>query len=54
VTEVIADEAEFVDSKGATLPESAPASAPQEPAQAPEPKDVPTEDETIGELPFEV
>lgn len=54
VTEVIADEAEFVDSKGATLPESAPAQAPQEQTQAPEPKDAPTEDEPVGELPFEI
>lgn len=52
VTEVIVDEAEFVESQSAQA--SAPAPAPQEQAQAPEPKAAPTEDEPVGELPFEI
>ncbi len=52
VTEVIVDEAEFVESQSTQA--SAPAPATQEQAQAPEPNDAPTEDEPVGELPFEI
>lgn len=52
ITEVIVDEAEFVESQSAQA--QSPAPAPQEQAQAPEPKDAPTEDEPVGELPFEI
>lgn len=50
VTEVVIDEAEFVESQSATLQESAPAPAP---APAPEAQEA-QEAEPTGELPFEI
>ena len=52
ITEVIVDEAEFVESPSAQT--TAPAPAPQEAPTAPAPQEVPTAPAPEGELPFEI
>lgn len=52
ITEVIVDEAEFVESQSAQAP--APAPAPQEVPTSPAPQEVTTAPAPEGELPFEI